>query len=30
MLVRTIECIQGEVQVEAICEPMFDYGRTSG
>jgi GH15 family glucan-1,4-alpha-glucosidase len=28
MLVRTVECIQGEVQVEAICEPMFDYGRT--
>jgi GH15 family glucan-1,4-alpha-glucosidase len=27
MLVRTLECIQGEVQVEAICEPMFDYGR---
>jgi alpha,alpha-trehalase len=28
MLVRTIECIQGHVQVEAVCEPMFDYGRT--
>ena len=28
MLVRTIECVQGEVQVEAVCEPMFDYGRT--
>jgi alpha,alpha-trehalase len=28
MLVRTIECTQGEVQVEAVCEPMFDYGRT--
>jgi len=27
MLVRTIECIQGEVQIEAVCEPMFDYGR---
>ncbi len=27
MLVRAVECIQGEVQVEAICEPMFDYGR---
>jgi alpha,alpha-trehalase len=27
MLIRTVECIQGEVQVEAICEPMFDYGR---
>jgi GH15 family glucan-1,4-alpha-glucosidase len=28
MLVRIIECLQGAVQVEAICEPMFDYGRT--
>jgi alpha,alpha-trehalase len=28
MLVRHIECIQGTVQVEAVCEPMFDYGRT--
>jgi GH15 family glucan-1,4-alpha-glucosidase len=28
MLVRTIRCIQGEVQVEAVCEPMFGYGRT--
>jgi len=27
MLVRTIECIQGEVPIEAICEPRFDYGR---
>jgi GH15 family glucan-1,4-alpha-glucosidase len=27
MLVRTIEGIQGEVQIEAVCEPMFDYGR---
>jgi GH15 family glucan-1,4-alpha-glucosidase len=28
MLVRHLECIQGTVQVEAVCEPMFDYGRT--
>jgi GH15 family glucan-1,4-alpha-glucosidase len=28
MLVRTIECVQGQVQLEAVCEPMFDYGRT--
>jgi alpha,alpha-trehalase len=28
MLVRMIECTQGHVQVEAVCEPMFDYGRT--
>jgi GH15 family glucan-1,4-alpha-glucosidase len=27
MLVRTIECVQGHVQVEAVCEPMFGYGR---
>jgi alpha,alpha-trehalase len=28
ILVRMIECTQGQVQVEAVCEPMFDYGRT--
>ncbi len=28
VLVRTVRCTQGEVQVEAICEPMRDYGRT--
>ncbi len=27
VLVRTIECIQGSVQIEMICEPMFDYAR---
>jgi GH15 family glucan-1,4-alpha-glucosidase len=27
VLVRTIECIQGSVQVEMICEPAFDYAR---
>jgi alpha,alpha-trehalase len=27
VLVRTIECIQGSVQIELICEPMFDYAR---
>jgi GH15 family glucan-1,4-alpha-glucosidase len=26
MLVRVIECLQGSVQVEMVCEPMFDYG----
>jgi GH15 family glucan-1,4-alpha-glucosidase len=30
MLVRTVECIQGEVQIEAVCEPLFDYGREPG
>jgi GH15 family glucan-1,4-alpha-glucosidase len=29
MLVRLVECTQGQVQVEAVCEPMFDYGRTA-
>jgi len=27
MLVRTVECIEGHVEVELICEPVFDYGR---
>jgi alpha,alpha-trehalase len=27
MLVRTVECIQGSVQIELVCEPMFDYAR---
>jgi GH15 family glucan-1,4-alpha-glucosidase len=27
MLVRTIECIDGRVEVELVCEPVFDYGR---
>jgi GH15 family glucan-1,4-alpha-glucosidase len=27
MLVRRIECIQGSVEVEAVCEPMFGYGQ---
>jgi alpha,alpha-trehalase len=28
MLVRTVECLEGRVEVELICEPVFDYGRT--
>jgi alpha,alpha-trehalase len=28
MLVRTVLCLEGEVEVELICEPDFDYGRT--
>jgi GH15 family glucan-1,4-alpha-glucosidase len=28
MLVRTAFCIEGTVEVEAVCEPAFDYGRT--
>ena len=27
LLVRTIECVQGAVQIELICEPLFDFGR---
>ena len=30
LLVRTVECVQGEVQVEMVCEPMLDYGATPG
>ena len=29
MLVRTIECVDGHAQVEVVCEPALDYGRTS-
>jgi GH15 family glucan-1,4-alpha-glucosidase len=27
MLVRTVECIRGQVDLELVCEPAFDYGR---
>ncbi|GAA3398090.1 glycoside hydrolase family 15 protein [Cryptosporangium minutisporangium] len=27
MLLRTVRCVKGEVQVVMDCEPMFDYGR---
>jgi GH15 family glucan-1,4-alpha-glucosidase len=27
MLVRTVECFAGRVEVEIVCEPVFDYGR---
>ncbi len=26
LLVRWVECVQGQVQVELVCEPMFGYG----
>jgi alpha,alpha-trehalase len=29
LLVRVVECIQGQVQVEMVCEPMLDYGATA-
>ncbi len=28
MLVRTVECLSGTVELELTCEPAFDYGRT--
>lgn len=28
MLIRTVECLEGSVEVELVCEPVFDYGRT--
>jgi alpha,alpha-trehalase len=30
MLVRTVKCLEGEVEIELICEPAFDYGRVPG
>ncbi len=29
MLVRTVECIEGQVEIDLVCEPLFDYGRTT-
>ena len=29
LLVRLVECIQGQVQVEMVCEPMLDFGATA-
>ena len=30
LLVRTVECLDGSVEVELVCEPVFDYGRDAG
>jgi GH15 family glucan-1,4-alpha-glucosidase len=30
VLVRTVECLDGEVEMELVCEPAFDYGRVPG
>ncbi len=27
LFVRTVECLEGSVEVELVCEPIFDYGR---
>jgi GH15 family glucan-1,4-alpha-glucosidase len=28
MLVRSVRCLDGNVEIELVCEPVFDYGRT--
>jgi GH15 family glucan-1,4-alpha-glucosidase len=28
MLIRTVVCLDGRVEMELVCEPVFDYGRT--
>jgi alpha,alpha-trehalase len=30
ILLRTVRCVNGEVQLSMDCEPVFDYGRTFG
>ena len=30
LLVRTVRCIDGSVEIELVCEPVFDYGRVPG
>ncbi len=27
LLVRAVECLEGSVEIELVCEPVFDYGR---
>ena len=29
MLIRTARCISGKVEIELVCEPVFDYGRST-
>ncbi|MBV9166582.1 MAG: glycoside hydrolase family 15 protein, partial [Solirubrobacterales bacterium] len=29
-LVRTAKCIDGKVEIDLVCEPVFDYGRSPG
>ena len=29
LLVRTVECIEGSVEIDLVCEPVFDYGRVA-
>ena len=28
LLVRTVRCLDGTVEIDLVCEPVFDYGRT--
>jgi alpha,alpha-trehalase len=28
VLVRTATCLEGRIEIELVCEPVFDYGRT--
>ena len=30
VLLRTVRCVNGEVQLSLVCEPAFDYGRVRG
>jgi len=30
VLVRTVACVDGDVEIELVCEPGFDYGRVPG
>jgi GH15 family glucan-1,4-alpha-glucosidase len=30
MLVRTVRCLEGQVEIELVCEPIFDYGQIPG
>jgi len=30
VLVRTVRCLEGRVEIELVCEPAFDYGRVPG
>jgi alpha,alpha-trehalase len=27
LLVRTVECLEGSVEIQLVCEPVFDYGK---
>jgi GH15 family glucan-1,4-alpha-glucosidase len=29
MLIRTVTCVEGSVEIEIVCEPAFDYGRVA-